>query len=53
MSETLCDLLARRRAILNNRKAPIRLEIENPYKDINGDAKKDASDNYITTQRIY
>ena len=33
MSGTLCDLLARRRAILNNRKAPIRLEIENPYFD--------------------
>lgn len=36
MSETLCDLLARRRAILNNRKAPIRLEIENPYFDDSG-----------------
>jgi len=53
MSETLCDLLARRRAILNNRKAPIRLEIENPYIDADGNIKKDASDNYITTQRIY
>ena len=53
MSETLCELLARRRKILNNRKAPIRLEIENPYKDIYGNTKKDASDNDITTQRIY
>jgi len=53
MSETLCDLLARRRAILNNRKAPIRLEIENPYTDINGNTKKDASGIDITTDRIY
>ena len=36
MSESLCILLARRRAILNNRKAPIRLEIENPYLDEDG-----------------
>lgn len=53
MSETLCDLLARRRKILNNRKAPIRLEIENPYTDTEGNQKKDASDNPITSYRIY
>lgn len=53
MSETLCDLLARRRIILNNRKAPIRLEIENPYTDIDGNPKKDASGNLITPQRIF
>ena len=53
MSETLCELLARRRKILNNRKAPIRLEIENPYTDINGQAKNYASDKKITTQLIY
>jgi len=53
MSESLCELLARRRKILNNRSAPIRLEIENPYTDIDGNPKKDASGNPITTQRIY
>jgi len=53
MSETLCDLLARRRAILNNRKAPIRLEIENPYIEADGKAKQDASGIDITNDRIY
>lgn len=53
MSETLCDLLARRRKILNNRKAPIRLEVENPYTDTDGNQKKDASNNLITSYRIY
>ena len=53
LSESLCILLAKRRAILNNRKAPIRLEIDNPYRDINGNTKKDASGIDITTDRIY
>jgi len=53
MSETLCELLARRRKILNNRNAPIRLEIDNPYTDTDGNQKKDASDNLITSYRIY
>lgn len=54
MSETLCVLLARRRAILNNRKAPIRLEIENPYIEADGfTTKKDASGIDITNDRIY
>jgi hypothetical protein len=53
MSESLCILLERRREILNNRKAPIRLEIENPYIDADGNRKLDASGNVITTQKIY
>jgi hypothetical protein len=53
MSETLCELLARRRKILNNRRAPIRLEVENPYTDTDGNQKKDASGNPITSYRIY
>ena len=52
MSETLCELLARRRQILNNRKPPIRLEIENPYTNSDGTQKKDASGNIITSQRL-
>jgi hypothetical protein len=53
MSETFCELMARRRTILNNRNAPIRLEIENPYINGDGTPKKDASGNLITTQNIY
>jgi len=52
MSETLCELLARRRKILNNRKPPIRLEIQNPYTTSNGNTKTDASGNPITSQRL-
>lgn len=52
MSETLCELLARRRKILNNRKPPIRLEIQNPYIDPNGNTKTDANGNPITSQRL-
>ena len=52
MSETLCDLLARRRKILNNRKPPIRLEIENPYTTADGTPKTDANGNPITSQRL-
>ena len=52
MSETLCQLLARRRQILNNRKPPIRLEIENPYTNADGTQKKDGSGNIITSQRL-
>tara|TARA_Y100000389_G_C17454420_1_gene517095 strand:- start:1548 stop:2621 length:1074 start_codon:yes stop_codon:yes gene_type:complete len=53
MSEPLCILLARRREILNNRKAPIRLEIDNPYRDADGNEKLDASGNAIDAYRIY
>ena len=52
MSETLCQLLARRRKILDNRKPPIRLEIENPYTNADGTPKTDGSGNFITSQRL-
>jgi len=52
MSESLCELLARRRKILNSRIAPIRLEIQNPYINIDGTQKTDASGNLITSYRI-
>jgi hypothetical protein len=52
-SETFCELLARRRTILNNRNAPIRLETANPYINKDGTAKTDASGNKITTRKIY
>ena len=52
MSETLCQLLARRRKILDNRKPPIRLEIENPYTNADGTTKTDGSGNFITSQRL-
>jgi len=39
-SETFCELIARRRVILNNRNAPIRLEIDNPYTNVDGSTKK-------------
>jgi len=48
-SETLCQLLARRRKILNNRKAPIRLEIDNPY--INADGTRNNITSYDLAMR--
>jgi hypothetical protein len=53
VSENFCNLLARRRTILNNRNAPIRREIDNPYTNANGTAKTDACGNQITSQMIY
>jgi hypothetical protein len=52
MSEAFCGLMARRRAILNNRNAPIRLEVISPYKDSEGNDKRDASDNVITPYKL-
>jgi hypothetical protein len=52
-SETYCQLLQRRRTILNNRNAPVRLEIDNPYTNADGTAKTDACGNVITSQMIY
>jgi hypothetical protein len=52
-SETFCELIARRRAILNNRKAPIRLEIDNPYTNSDGSRKTNASGAEITPYMIY